>query len=208
MLVAHEVEEGDADENVKDVNVGVAAEGDVRATNDEERMIADMDQDVDVVLEDAKDGRQTESQAEIYKIDLEHANKVLSMHEDESEPAEVQEVVDVVTTAKIITEVVTAASETITAARVVIRDPEESTTTSIIIHAKTKSKDKGKGILVEEPTPLKKQAQIEQDEAFARELEAELNRNIDWDEVIDHVNKKSKEDPAVEREDLEALWRL
>nr|GFD32380.1 hypothetical protein [Tanacetum cinerariifolium] len=60
--------------------------------------------------------RQAESQAEIYKIDLEHANKVLSMHEDESEPVEVQEVVNVVTTAKIITEVVTAASDTITIA--------------------------------------------------------------------------------------------
>nr|GFD55485.1 hypothetical protein [Tanacetum cinerariifolium] len=53
---------------------------------------------------------------EIYKIDLDHANKVLSMQEDESKPDKVQEVVDVVTTAKIITEVVTAASVTITAA--------------------------------------------------------------------------------------------
>nr|GEX93939.1 hypothetical protein [Tanacetum cinerariifolium] len=31
------------------------------------------------------DGRKAESQAEIYKIDLEHAQKVLSMQEDESE---------------------------------------------------------------------------------------------------------------------------
>nr|GEY11691.1 hypothetical protein [Tanacetum cinerariifolium] len=31
------------------------------------------------------------------------------------------------------------------------------------------------------------------------ELEAELNQNIDWDEVIDHVNKKAKEDKAVKR---------
>nr|GFC03401.1 hypothetical protein [Tanacetum cinerariifolium] len=156
------------------------------------RMIAEMDQDADVVLEEAKevaeDAKVDESvdiqwrQAEIYKIDLEHANKVLSMHEDESEPAEVQDLVDV-TTVKIITEVVTASSETITAASttvtaaeaqvpaatltaapsrvtaapsrrrkgVVIRDPQEESTTSIIIPAETKSKDKGKGILVEEP---------------------------------------------------------
>nr|GEW41851.1 hypothetical protein [Tanacetum cinerariifolium] len=60
------------------------------------------------VDESAQDqGRQAESQAKIYKIDMDHANKVLSMQEDE--PAEVQEVVDVVTTAKLITEVVTAA---------------------------------------------------------------------------------------------------
>nr|GFD34825.1 hypothetical protein [Tanacetum cinerariifolium] len=37
-------------------------------------------------------------------------------------------------------------------------------------------------ILVEDPKPLKKQAQIKQDEAYARELEAEINKNIDWDE--------------------------
>nr|GEX47734.1 ribonuclease H-like domain-containing protein [Tanacetum cinerariifolium] len=44
------------------------------------------------------------------------------------------------------------------------------------------------------PKPLKKQARIEQDEAYARELEAELNRNINWDDVIEHVNKKEKQD--------------
>nr|GEV25396.1 hypothetical protein [Tanacetum cinerariifolium] len=187
------------------------------------RMIDEMDHDVDVILEEVKEvatdskanqeeakvdesvdiqERKAESQAKIYKLDLEHANKVLSMQEDESKPVEVQEVVDVVTTAKIITEVVIAASETITAASetitaaeaqvphvtltatpsrviaapsrrrkgVVIRDPEESTT-STIIPAETKSKDK----------------------------EAELNKNIDWDEVIEHVKIKAKEDPAVKR---------
>nr|GFA93388.1 hypothetical protein [Tanacetum cinerariifolium]GFA94857.1 hypothetical protein [Tanacetum cinerariifolium] len=195
------------------------------------RMIVDMDADTDVVLEKVKEvatdakadqveakvnenvdiqRRTTESQAKIYKIDLEHANKVLSMQEDEYEPAELQEVVYVVTTAKIITKVVIAACETITAASttitaaeaqgVVIRDPEESTTTtSTIIHTKAKSKDKGKRILVEEPKPLKKQAQIKQDEKYARELEAELNRTIDWDKVIEHMKMKAKEDPAVKR---------
>nr|GEU52023.1 hypothetical protein [Tanacetum cinerariifolium] len=201
----------------------------------------------DVVLEDAKDvaveksadvednadiqGRKVESQAKIYKIDLKRAKKVLSMQEEELEPPELQEVVDVVTTAKIITEVVTAASDTITTAStnitaadvpiyattivaaftltvapsrrrkgVVIKDPQETApTSSTIIHSEAKSKDKGKGILVEEPKPLKKQAQIEQDEKYNRELEAELNKNIDWDEVIDHVKRKQKEDNAVKR---------
>nr|GEX59508.1 hypothetical protein [Tanacetum cinerariifolium] len=169
--------------------------------SNQERIIAEMDQDANVVLEakevvddtkagqDAKvnesvniQGRQEESQTEIYKIDLDHANKFLSMQEEESEPAELQEVVDVVTTAKLITEVVIAASTTISAVEVpvpvasttaapklivapsrrtkgvVIRDPEESTTTTFtIIHTEAKSKDKRKGILVEEPKPLKKQ---------------------------------------------------
>nr|GEW71070.1 hypothetical protein [Tanacetum cinerariifolium] len=161
-----------------------------------ERMIANIDADADVVLEEDKDvaadivkdvedsahnqRRKAESQAKIYKIDLEHAKKVLSMQEEESEPIKLQEVLDVVTTAKIIIEVVTAISITIIAADVlvltaitaaaptltaapsrrrkgvVIRDPKESTTTSTIIHSEAKSKDKGKGILVEEPKPLKK----------------------------------------------------
>nr|GEV66906.1 putative ribonuclease H-like domain-containing protein [Tanacetum cinerariifolium] len=177
------------------------------------RIITDMDEDANVVLEEAKDVK-----------DEVAADNAKVVQEEESEPVELQEVVDIVTTAKIITEVVTAASTTITAADVpipaatttaapkltvapsrrtkgvVIRDPKESTTTtSTIIHSEAKSKDKGKGILVEEPKPLKKQAQIEQDEKYARELEAELNRTIDWDEVIDHVNKKEKEDKSVRR---------
>nr|GFA68285.1 hypothetical protein [Tanacetum cinerariifolium] len=67
-----------------------------------------------------KHGRQAKSQAQIYQIDLEHADKVLSMHDDEVEPVELQEVVEVVTTAKLITKVVTAASATITAASATI----------------------------------------------------------------------------------------
>nr|GFA36815.1 cationic peroxidase 1-like [Tanacetum cinerariifolium] len=61
-------------------------------------------------------GRQAEFQAQIYKIDLEHADKVLSMQDDELKPSELKEVVEVVTTAKLMTEVVTAVSATITAA--------------------------------------------------------------------------------------------
>nr|GEU85755.1 hypothetical protein [Tanacetum cinerariifolium] len=201
------------------------------------RMIANMDADFDVTLKDiAKDvvvdaeteesadieGRQAESQAQIYQIDLEHAGKVLSMKDDEVEPVELQKVVEVVTTAKLITEVVTAACATITAAapqlttaavltlttapsaarrrnEEVIRDPEETATPSTIFHTKAKSKDKGKGILIEKPKPLKKHAQIKQVEAYARELEAKLKKNIDWDEVIDHVQRKEKEDNAVKR---------
>nr|GFD17213.1 hypothetical protein [Tanacetum cinerariifolium] len=75
---------------------------------------------------------------------------------------------------------------------VVIKDPEEESTTSTIIPTETKSKDKGKEILVKEPKPLKKKQQIEQDEQYARELQAELNKNTDWDEAIDHVKSRQK----------------
>nr|GEU36654.1 uncharacterized mitochondrial protein AtMg00810-like [Tanacetum cinerariifolium] len=103
-------------------------------------------------------------QAKIYQIDMDHAAKVLSMQEDE---LEIQEAVEVVTTAKLITEVVAAVSETVSAAAVVpavvtaapvkvvvpftrrrrgvvIRDPEEES--SAKNPTKTKSKDNGKAM--------------------------------------------------------------
>nr|GEW87751.1 hypothetical protein [Tanacetum cinerariifolium] len=164
-------------------------------------------------------GRLEESQVKVYHIDLKHADKVLSVQDDEPEPAELKEVIEVVTTAKLMTEVVTVVAATITAvgtpitaatitaapsaARrrkgVVIRDPKETATLSTIVHSEIKAKYKGKGILVEEPKPLNKQAQIELDEAYARELEAEINKNINWDDVIEHVKRKGKEDNAVLR---------
>nr|GEW39916.1 hypothetical protein [Tanacetum cinerariifolium] len=177
------------------------------------RMIAEMDKDDVVVLMDDKEedkeakvdesaqvqGRQAKSQAEIYKIDMDHASKVLSMQEDE--PAEVYEVVEVVTTAKLIYEVTAAIAAAPSRRRkiVVIRDPESKSATSSIIPAEIKSKDKGKGIMVEKPKPLKKKQQIEQDEEYARNLYEELNKDIDWNEAIDHVKRKAKENPIVKR---------
>nr|GEX82314.1 hypothetical protein [Tanacetum cinerariifolium] len=166
----------------------------------EGRMIADTDADVDVTLKDiAKDvavdaetkesadvpGRQAESQTQIYQIDLEHADKVLSMQDDEVEPTELQEVVEVVTTTKLITEVVIAASATITAAA-----PQLTTAAALT--------------LTTAPSATRRRKRS----AYARELEAKLNKNIDSDEVIDHVQRKEKEDNVVKREDLEVLWQL
>nr|GEW09525.1 hypothetical protein [Tanacetum cinerariifolium] len=153
------------------------------------RIIEMIDADEDVTLEEVK-------------IDK-------NAKDDEPEPSELQEVIEVVTTAKLMTEVVTVATTPITAVAtpitaatitvapsaarrrkgVVIRDPEETATPSTIIHFEPKSKDKGKWILVEEPKPLKKQAQIEQDEACARELAAELNKNINWDDTEAQAKK-------------------
>nr|GFB53786.1 hypothetical protein [Tanacetum cinerariifolium] len=109
------------------------------------------------------------------------------MQEDETEPSEVQEVVDVITTAILITEVVTAASETITAASITITAAEAQVlaVTLTVALARVTAAPK-------EPKPLKKQQQIKQDKKYARDLEAELNKNIDWDEAIDHVKKRLK----------------
>nr|GEZ23765.1 hypothetical protein [Tanacetum cinerariifolium] len=163
------------------------------------RMIAEVDADVNVILEDVKEAADKAKEvAEDAKVD--------ESVDIQGKQAESQAKVDVVTTAKLIIEVVTTASETITAASaiitaaeaqvpaattavtltaapvrvttaptrrrkgLVIRDPEEESTTSTIIPTETKSKDKGKG-----------------------------NLDIDWDEVIDHVKIKAKEDPAVKK---------
>nr|GEW93918.1 hypothetical protein [Tanacetum cinerariifolium] len=130
----------------------------------------------------ADTGRLEESQAHVYHLDLEHAQKVLSMQDDEAEPAKLTEVIEVVTTAKLMTELVAAAATTtattITAAPmptasapkrrkgVVIRDLEETATPSVIVHSEPKFKDKGNRIL---------------------------------NEVIDQVKRKGKQDNAVMR---------
>nr|GEX74968.1 uncharacterized mitochondrial protein AtMg00810-like [Tanacetum cinerariifolium] len=76
---------------------------------------------------------------------------------------------------------------------VIIQDPEEAATASESVQSEVKSKDKGKRILVKEPKSLKRQAQIEHDEAFAKELEAEINANINWNEVAEQkATKKQK----------------
>nr|GEV19207.1 hypothetical protein [Tanacetum cinerariifolium] len=133
--------------------------------------ITELDADEDFTLVDAEEDMNTDDT-------------------DESEPAKVEEVTKVVTAAKLMTEVVTTAATTIIVAQVpkasaprrrkdvVIQDPKKTATASVVVHTEVKSKNKGKGILIKELKPLKRQAQIEQDEAFARELEAELNANI------------------------------
>nr|GEY86479.1 putative ribonuclease H-like domain-containing protein [Tanacetum cinerariifolium] len=158
--------------------------------------------------------------AEIYNFDLDHSSKVLSMQEDDSE---VQEVVDVVTTAKLITNVVITASQvsaaiaTISAAKpsipaaptvvdaytkrrkgVIIRDPEEELSSKTPVET-PKLKDKGKGILVETPNPMKKKDQIELDAEYARKLHEEINqdheeinKDIDWDAAIDHTESEAR----------------
>nr|GEX65240.1 hypothetical protein [Tanacetum cinerariifolium] len=70
--------------------------------------IIDENKDDVVALMDDKEEDKKDEEAKVVEDD------------QEDEPAEVQEVVDVVTTAKLITEVVTAASETVTAASTTI----------------------------------------------------------------------------------------
>nr|GEY20937.1 hypothetical protein [Tanacetum cinerariifolium] len=165
------------------------------------RIIASIDADVDVTLKDVADiakevavdaeikesadvqGRQAESQVRIYQIDLKHTDKLMT--EVVTAASATITVADTPIPAAIIIVAAPTLTTTPSAARrrkgVVIRDPKETATPSTIIHSEAKSKDKGKRILVEKPKPLKKQAQIKQDEAYAREgshTEAQARKNM------------------------------
>nr|GEY86822.1 hypothetical protein [Tanacetum cinerariifolium] len=106
----------------------------------------------------------------------------------QAKPAKVEEVLEVVTAAKLMTEVVTTGAPITTAAEVpkpsaprkrrgvVIQDHEETTAASVIVHI-----------------------EIDMDEAFARQLETKLNANINWNEVIEQVQRKERQDNEVMR---------
>nr|GEV49280.1 zf-CCHC domain-containing protein/UBN2 domain-containing protein [Tanacetum cinerariifolium] len=151
----------------------VESSDDVENVFNQGRISVDMDQDkgIKLVVDHEKDvevkGRHVDKQAKIYNIDLDHSSKVLSMQEDDTE---VQEAVEVVTTAKLITEVVTAIATQVVAASILIPAAKPKTLTITAAPAVSTSRRKG----VEE---LDK----EHEEAY---------KNIDWNAAFDHVQSK------------------
>nr|GEY00881.1 hypothetical protein [Tanacetum cinerariifolium] len=147
--------DADEDVTVKDV-AAVAKEVDVEKD-------AEIEENVDV------QGRQAESQAQIYKIDLEHADNVLSMQDDERKG-------------------------------VVIRDPEETATSSIIIHTEPKSKDRGKGIMYFNSNVAfleKTKEQLEEEKSGALKRTSEILKR-----------KQQRSRSWMKREDLDVLWQI
>nr|GEU76108.1 hypothetical protein [Tanacetum cinerariifolium] len=130
------------------------------------RIIAYIDEDVEINLEEAHDRP--------YRMELEHLEKVL-----------------ITTTGATTIAEVTKVSVPRRRRGVVIQDPEETTST-VVVHSEVQFKDKGEGILIEKPKSLKGQAQIEQDEAFARQLEVELNADINWNTIIEQVKRSER----------------
>nr|GEU41737.1 copia protein [Tanacetum cinerariifolium] len=181
----------------------VESSDDVENVFNQGRISVDIETDegIELVVNQEKDaeveGRHADKQAEIYNIDLDHSSMVLSMQED----TKVQESVEVVTTAKLITEVITAAATQVVAASapipvakpktlkiaaapavstrirkgVVIRNPEEELHTDTLDETPT-MKDKGRGILIEDLKPMKKKDQVEMDAVYAKKLQEELNK--------------------------------
>nr|GEX17841.1 hypothetical protein [Tanacetum cinerariifolium] len=187
---------GDADEvHVEDVNAaGVATEGVVSVANDE-LLTAKLERRNKLKVLKLKRLKRVGSAQRIDTSDdtvvddvSKHRGIIANIDADEDVILE-----DAKDVAVEKSEVVTAASDTITAASTTITAVDVSVPAATINVAPILTAAPSKGILVEEPKPLKKQAQIEQDEKYARQLEAELNNNIDWDDVIDHVHKKAKQ---------------
>nr|GFA79295.1 hypothetical protein [Tanacetum cinerariifolium] len=128
-----------------------------------------------------------------------------------------EEMVEVITTIKIIVDEVSTAGgelnaaneEPVSAAPTNITTVQPSEATKIIVDIATdpKAKDKGKAKLVEKPKIQKsRKAQIAIDEEVARRIEAEWNAdikdNVDWNKVVE---QKVKKDQTVKKQKSDEL---
>nr|GEU53986.1 hypothetical protein [Tanacetum cinerariifolium] len=156
----------------------------IEDTSKQEEIIANIDADEDVTLKD------------VAAVEKMLRLKRMQMFREGTQT----ELKEVVTTAKLMTKLVTAASATITAATtpitaatiivapsaarrrkgVVIKNPKETATPSIIIHSKHKSKDKGKGIMVEEPKPQKNAEKRERRQCYD---EMDYFKGMSYDDI-------------------------
>nr|GEW24464.1 uncharacterized mitochondrial protein AtMg00810-like [Tanacetum cinerariifolium] len=178
------------------------------------RKIAYIDADVEINLEKV--------QAEAYNLDLDHQEKVLSMMDvNDEEPADVKEVLEVVKAAKLITKVVTTFGVDVNAASIqdtpITMDltipirlydldlakiktimgkiPILKTLPIIATKATKVSVPRNKiGVIIQDPEETRTTATVQPklDGEVARQLEAELNANIDWNVVIEQVQRREK----------------
>nr|GEX54415.1 hypothetical protein [Tanacetum cinerariifolium] len=144
----------------------VESSDDVENVFNHGRMIVDMDQDkgielvTDQEIDAEVEGRHADKQAKIYNIDLDHSLKVLSMQEDDTE---VQKAVEIITTAKLMTEVVTAATTQVVAASTPIPAAKPKTLTITAALAKA-AKRRKLSEEAQEADDLRKRLEIVQDE--------------------------------------------
>nr|GFB85410.1 hypothetical protein [Tanacetum cinerariifolium] len=142
-------------------------------------------------------GRQADTQAEIYNIDLDHTFKVLSMQED----TEVQEVVEVVNAAKFTTEVVTAAATQVVAVSTPIsaaKPAAKPKVLKIVPAAPTVSTRKRKGVAIRDP-----EEELHDDtpaETFLLKIKAKYIRRC-------HVYKKKPQSESEARKNMIAYLK-
>nr|GFC16359.1 hypothetical protein [Tanacetum cinerariifolium] len=116
---------------------------------DEATKMVNEEEETKEVRVNAADTQVEGRQAEIYHIDMDHAAKVLSMQEEE-EP-EVQEPVEVVTISKLITEVVVAASGTVSVAAVVPTPVTAATVTPAPVKVDVPATRRKRGVVIWDP---------------------------------------------------------
>nr|GEU85077.1 ribonuclease H-like domain, reverse transcriptase, RNA-dependent DNA polymerase [Tanacetum cinerariifolium] len=130
----------------------------------------------------------------IYHLDPDHPFKVLSMQEDD---LEVQEVVKVVTTAKLIKDVVTAATSQVSAASATISAAKPSipaaTPTSVAAYTRRR-----KGVIIRDQKE-ELSSKILAETPKLKDKGKEINKDIDWDAAIDRVKQKSMGNQYIKR---------
>ncbi|GJU02964.1 putative ribonuclease H-like domain-containing protein [Tanacetum coccineum] len=136
-----------------------ASLGDQEDASKQGRKINDIDADEDITLENIHD-------AKMFNVNYLHGDEVFV---EKEVPVE---------------EVVSAAEETVTTAiratikGVILQEPSESIPTTTTTTATIPSKDKGKGIMVEEPLKMKKKDQISFNEQEAIRLQAKFDKEV------------------------------
>nr|GEZ54028.1 hypothetical protein [Tanacetum cinerariifolium] len=147
------------------------------------RIIDEMDKDDVVAMMNDKENDKKDEEA---KVDESALPK-------EDEPTEVHEVVDVVTTTKLIAEVVTVTSKTISAASTIIFAAEPQVSAATITAAPTKVaaafSRRRNGVVIRDP----------EEESITSSIIPTETKSKDKDVAIDHVKLKAKEDPVVQR---------
>nr|GFB01096.1 hypothetical protein [Tanacetum cinerariifolium] len=151
----------------------IESSDDVENVFNQGRISVDIDEGVELVVDQEKDveieGRHADTQAEMYNIDLDHSSKVAAVSTSTSaaKPDAKPKVLRIA-----------AAAPAVSTRRrkgVIIRDTEEE------LHVDTPKetstvKDKGKGILIEDPKSMKKKDQVEIDAKYAKILHEELEK--------------------------------
>nr|GEV33132.1 hypothetical protein [Tanacetum cinerariifolium] len=165
----------------------VESSEDVENVFNQGRISVDINEGVELEVDQEKgaqvEGRQADTQAEIFNIDLDHTSKVLSMQED----TKVQEVVEVVNVAKLITEVVTVAATTAVSAPVPAAKPKVLKI-AVAAPATREEMEKEDGEIIKSinETPAQKAAkrrrlneQAKEDEALRNQLEVVVDEDDD-----------------------------
>nr|GEU49775.1 hypothetical protein [Tanacetum cinerariifolium] len=190
----------------------------IESSEDEEnvfnqgRISVDIHEGIELVDNQQKDvqvkGRQADTQAEIYNIDLDHTSKVLSMQED----SEVQEVVEVVNAAKLITKVVTAATtqvipaaiETVVAVVSIPISAAKPKGLKAVPAAPTVSTRKRKGVVIRDPkeelhddTPAETQSAKDKGKGIFVEDPKPMKKNDQIEMDAEYVRKLQEEEESL-----------